>query len=367
MTQAPTPPDASAPQEEGLLDLFESTRTTSADTGPRRVQPSPEVAEKRRRRRKLLAWLLALALLLTAALVGWYLLTRKPLSQLPGVNVVPMPSYKTSIYGVEKPLGVAATGDGSTVFVSHGGQKPGVAMFDRDGRRLRDLEFPAEPAYHVPVYLTVAPDGKLYVGDRAANAVHVFSGAGDYEATFAPADEKVLFSPLGVAVDADGSLYVADVKDSDPARHRILVFAADGTLTRTLGEGRLNYPNQLLVDAAGNVYATDSNNAKLVVITPDGELTMLMGPGAGAGDLGLPRGLGIDDRGRGFSADTTDHQVRVYTLGPGVTTPPTYVGSFGTAGVEDGQFQYPNGLAVDARARIYITDRENNRVQVWGF
>ena len=50
-----------------------------------------------------------------------------------------------------------------------------------------------------------------------------------------------------------------------------------------------------------------------------------------------------------------------------VTTPPTFVGSFGTLGVGDGQFNYPNGLAVDARARIYVTDRENNRVQVWGF
>jgi sugar lactone lactonase YvrE len=43
------------------------------------------------------------------------------------------------------------------------------------------------------------------------------------------------------------------------------------------------------------------------------------------------------------------------------------VGSFGNQGREDGTFLFPNGLATDTRGRIYVADRENNRIQVWGY
>jgi hypothetical protein len=33
----------------------------------------------------------------------------------------------------------------------------------------------------------------------------------------------------------------------------------------------------------------------------------------------------------------------------------------------DRTFEYPNGVATDKRAHVYITDREDNRVQVWGY
>jgi len=46
---------------------------------------------------------------------------------------------------------------------------------------------------------------------------------------------------------------------------------------------------------------------------------------------------------------------------------PTYIGSFGNEGQTDGTFEYPNGVATDTRAHIYVTDRENNRLQVWGY
>lgn len=177
----------------------------------------PVVEEKKRKRRKLLALLLALVLLIVAAVVAWYLMTRKPLSQLPGVNVVAMPTHKTSLIGVEKPLGVAATPDGARILVSHGGAKAGVTVFDRDGRILRELEFPADVGLHVPVYLTIAPDGKAWIGDRAAGKVYVYTTDGDYVSTFQPKDAAIAFSPLGVAVDAAANVYVADVLSNDKA------------------------------------------------------------------------------------------------------------------------------------------------------
>ena len=37
------------------------------------------------------------------------------------------------------------------------------------------------------------------------------------------------------------------------------------------------------------------------------------------------------------------------------------------SGVGDGQFQYPNGIAVDGRGRVYVADSFNDRVQVWSY
>ncbi len=44
-----------------------------------------------------------------------------------------------------------------------------------------------------------------------------------------------------------------------------------------------------------------------------------------------------------------------------------FLGSFGSEGVDDGAFAYPNGIAVDGRGRLYIADSTNNRVQLWSY
>jgi DNA-binding beta-propeller fold protein YncE len=309
---------------------------------------------------------LALVMLVAGAVIAWYALNRKPLTELPGTRVVTLPTYKTSFYDIEAPLGVAVTPDGGTVFATHGGQTPGVTMFDRDGRHVRELDLPADGKYHVPVYLTVAPNGNLYVGDRIAGEVYIYGAGGDYIERFIPQDAGLTFSPLGLAVAKDGTLYVADVASDKPEEHRILVFDRNGLLVRTLGEGELNYPNELVLDGDA-LYATDGNNGRLIVFDAEGTRSTLVSTGVGSGDLGLPRGLGLDDRGRIFVVDSTDHMIRMYTKGAQLTDHPEFAGAIGDVGIDDGKFMFPNGLAVDARARIYITDRQNNRIQVWGF
>ena len=63
--------------------------------------------------------------------------------------------------------------------------------------------------------------------------------------------------------------------------------------------------------------------------------------------------------------DTTAQGVQVYrALADGKKTP-DFIGRFGVQGVGDGAFQYPNGVAVDDRGHIYVTDRLNGRIQVW--
>jgi DNA-binding beta-propeller fold protein YncE len=146
-----------------------------------------------------------------------------------------------------------------------------------------------------------------------------------------------------------------------------VVFGPDGTVLRSIGApGQLTYPNGIAVDSQGNIEVSDSNKGRLLIFGQYGKMLATISQGVGEGDLGMPRGAAVDDAGRLFVVDTADHMVRVYTIEESKATP-TYVGSFGGEGQLDGTFEYPNGVATDKRAHIYITDRENNRVQVWGY
>jgi hypothetical protein len=74
----------------------------------------------------------------------------------------------------------------------------------------------------------------------------------------------------------------------------------------------------------------------------------------------------VSGSGKLLVVHTADHMVRTYSTDKSKPTP-TYIGSFGNEGQLDGTSEYPNGVATDKRAHVYVTDRENNRVQVWGY
>jgi len=219
------------------------------------------------------------------------------------------------------------------------------------------------------MYVAINPTTQdVYVSDRFTASIYVYDSKGTYLRTFAPkGDLGGKWNPLGLAFGPDGSLYATDIRGLTPTTHRVLAFGPDGSLVRSIGApGQLNFPNGIVVDSHGNIAVTDSNNGRLVIFNVAGKMLATISQGIGEGDLGLPRGAAVDDAGRLFVADTADHMVRVYTIAKSKPTP-TYVGSFGGEGQLDGTFEYPNGVATDTRAHIYVTDRENNRVQVWGY
>jgi len=322
----------------------------------------------KRKKRKIIS--LVILLLILILLFIWYLINRKPLSELPGLAGQKLPHYQSSIYGATKPLGVAVNASGDRIYVTETEGKRVVHVYDHGGKETGTLQPPASKTKgHIPIYVAINPTTQdVYVSDRFSSEIYVYNEQGKYLRTFAPT-EKVIgkWAPLGLAFAPDGSLYVTDVGGETPKTHRVLSFTPDGKLVRALGAaGQLNFPNGIVVDAFGNIEVSDSNNGRLVVYSPAGKMLASITRGIGEGDLGLPRGAAVDDSGRLFVADTSDHMVRAYSIDKGKPLP-TYIGSFGTEGQLDGTFEYPNGVATDKRSHIYITDRENNRVQVWGY
>jgi DNA-binding beta-propeller fold protein YncE len=325
-----------------------------------------------KRKRRLAALLIALVIL--GLLLAWYLLNRKPLSELPGLSSDKLPHYEMSFYGATHPIGVAASATGDRVYVTESDGTRLVKVYDGNGKETGSLTPPAStgvgPAAHLPMYVAINPTTQdVYISDRLTASVYVYDARGKYLRTFAPKGiPGGKWNPLGLAFAPDGTLYVTDLKGKDASNHRIVVFSPDGTLVRSIGKpGTLSFPNGLVVDAHGNIEVSDSNNGRLVVFNVAGKVLATITQGVGEGDLGLPRGTAVDDAGRLFVADTSDHQVRIFKIGDLNAPTPSYIGSFGEEGQQDGMFEYPNGVATDKRAHIYITDRENNRVQVWGY
>lgn len=332
--------------------------------------PTGRGGRNRRRRTLTLLGVVVALIALIAGLFTWYLSTGKPLSELPGLHRNRLPHYLFSVYGVDQPLGVAVSPDGERVYVTETGGKRAVHVYDRSGKQLALLQPPGgASSAHVPVYVAIDPvSNDVYVSDRMTATVYVYGANNRFLHTFTPhGDLGGAWAPLGLAFDKDGRLYVTDVRPA--GGHRVLLFDRGGNLIRSIvpPTGNFLYPNGVVVDARGNLEVADSNNSRVLIFDRNGTSIGRVTGGGGDNAMGLPRGTTVDDQSRLYIVDAANHLVWVYQLPDSGKAAVKFIGSFGTEGTVDGAFEFPNGVAADSRARIYVTDRENNRVQVWSY
>lgn len=350
--------------EEGSPSLL---RELLLDRGGKEGGKEPLTEEERKRRRRKIGALLAIVVALAIVLVI-ILRSLSGSSPLPGIPS-DVPGHVSNIYGVQAPMGVAVSPDGDRVYVTESEGPRLVRVFDSSGDKIGALKpAGAKGAWRLPVYVAVDPNTEdVYVSDRLREEVEVYSPEGKYLRAFKPSGPLGEgANPLGVAFDEEGHLYMTDVRGGKKDQ-RVLVFNADSEnpLRRIGKPGDFWFPNGIAVDGDGNVYVADSDNGRLQIFDSEGKLASSIARGVGEGDLGLPRGVALDGD-HLFVVDTTAHTVKVYDRPGDVKEVPRYLASFGVEGIGDDQFQYPNGIAVGG-GKIYVTDRENDRVQVWSY
>jgi sugar lactone lactonase YvrE len=164
--------------------------------------------------------------------------------------------------------------------------------------------------------------------------------------------------PMGLALSDDGDrLYIADLRGSQVLRVELTA----KKLSRFAADDAFDQPCNVVVDAEENVYVSETKQARVIVFSKDGKRLRSFGK-----ELERPTGLAID-RARGilYVADTSrvsseNHRVFAYTLDGRLMHE---VGH--GRGAEEGQFNFPSYLAVDAAGNLYVNDAMNFRIQVF--
>ncbi|MBI2321214.1 MAG: hypothetical protein HYU88_03765 [Chloroflexi bacterium] len=164
----------------------------------------------------------------------------------------------------------------------------------------------------------------------------------------------------GVAVDSQGRVFVYQRTDRP-----ILVFDRDGRFLATWGEGLITDAHGIYVGSDDHVYAVDRDDHQVLKFTPDGTLVMTLGtrgePGREPGaPFNHPTAAAVGPAGEIYVCDGYANS-RVHTF----DARGEHLRSWGTPGSAPGQFKVPHGIWVDDESRVYVVDRENNRVQVF--
>ena len=244
---------------------------------------------------------------------------------------------------------------------------------------------PRTARFDAPAGIAVDPSGNVYVADTYNNTIRKISADGSVTTLAGTAkaagsadgtgNAAQFLLPFGIAVDAAGTLYVADTWNGT-----IRKITTGGIVTTLAGTaGNLGYadgtgsaaqfknPYGVAVDGVGNVYVGDTGNHIIRKITSAGVVTTLAGtPGVFGSSDGIgttakfdsPQGVAVDGSGNVYVADSFNDTIRKITSDGIVTTVAGRAHNFGSAdGIGSAaQFDYPTSVAVDGAGIVYVAN-----------
>ena len=203
-----------------------------------------------------------------------------------------------------------------------------------------------------------------------------------------------LNNPTGVALDGAGNLYIADqgngrIREVNAVTGIITTVAGGGNGqagTDSYGDGGpatgavLSGPNDVAVDALGNLYIADSFHGLVREVSAStGVITIVAGGGSGGGTDGIgdgaaatnaildnPTGVAVDSAGNVYIADSGNSIIRQVNTA-GIINVVAGNGSAGYAGdlgpATAAELTNPTGVRVDAAGNIYISDLAANVIR----
>lgn len=177
-----------------------------------------------------------------------------------------------------------------------------------------------------------------------------------------------------MAVDSGGRLFVLN-----RGEHPVVVLEAEsGRFLEVWASATLERPHGIALGPDGSVFVVDDHAHVVHKLSPKGDLVMTMGVRGVPSDTGCvgmnpftieraagpfhcPTNLAVAPDGSLYVSDGYGN-ARVHHF----SAEGALISSWGEPGEAPGQFRLPHGIATDRLGRVYVADRENNRVQVFG-
>ena len=182
-----------------------------------------------------------------------------------------------------------------------------------------------------------------------------------------PAGTALAGAAASVAFDSKGHLFV--LTRGQPS---LFEFDESGKFIRSFGEGLFTRSHGLRIEKDGSIWATDVGAHTVMKLSPQGQVLMTLGTKGQRGEwndsthlLNEPNDVVIGRNGDIFVAQ--GHT-------PGAMGDPRvlkfdktgkFIKSWGGKGKEPGKFDVAHGLALDAKGQLWVTDRENQRIQIF--
>ncbi len=268
------------------------------------------------------------------------------------------PKYLFSIVGdkqhsLRQPINAVVSPDGKLFVLDTGtcsvqvfGAEDGKWLFSfgKRGKTFGRFKF--------PYGLIVLPNGKVWVSDPENGNIQEFDERGNYIRTIVSADFQI--KPGLMCIGKDSRVYVSEL-----ALHRIAIFDFTGKYRGEV-RGNLNHPQGIQVDSKGHLWVVDEAAAKINEIQGKRVLRSFQAPEKVL-PMGMVRGLAIDSLDRILVTQVFANSVLIFNHDGKLQS------QFSDSGEVDGSLCLPTGLAVDSEGRIFVVDRGNGRVMVWGY
>ena len=217
------------------------------------------------------------------------------------------------------------------------------------GENKGHLNFPQQPGG--PWGIAVAPNGHTFIADHDADKIHVFDEQRQHIRSFGQygSGNGQLDYPSGITVDADGLVYICN-----RGNHHIEVFTMDGTFVKEFGVGHFHHPWGVTMNNK-QVYVADNGNCRISIFTLEGELIRNIGSrGSGPGQFDWPSAVAISPDGDMYVTDYNNQRVQVFSP-DGV-----FQREFGK-----GELNYPRDIFLTADGHVLVADTSNDRVVIF--
>ncbi len=165
-----------------------------------------------------------------------------------------------------------------------------------------------------------------------------------------------------VAVDSKDRVYVFT-----RGEHGVIVFDYDGSFLSSWGEGIFGVAHGICIGPDDSVYCVDMGDHTVRKFSPDGELLMTLGvkdrpaPPYSGEAFNQPTGLAVSHKTGDLFISDGYGNARIHKY----SAQGRHIMSWGSSGIDEGQFVIPHNIAVDSDDNVYVADRECHRVQVF--